>query len=1006
MVQVMKTHYINNIEIASENAEAPRSYYIPAESVESSLKSREESNQRFKLLNGDWQFRYFDSPYDLSDEVWDIDFSETLPVPSCWECYGYGQRQYVNINYPFPVNPPYTVNLNPVGVYRRSFGVSENSYKKYINLEGVSGAYELYVNNTYVGFSKGSHLTAEFDITDFVNIGENTLTVVVYTYSDASYLEDQDQFRYHGIFRDVYIISRPKEHLKDFFVHTDMVGNISVDVDFDGTCEFTILDAENNEIYSGSMPTKIEKPILWNAEHPYLYTIIIKSEDEYIARKIGFCEVSVNNDAALCLNGTPIKLKGVNRHDSHPKYGYTVTKEHMLRDIKFMKQNNINCVRTAHYPNSPVFLEMCEEYGLYVVAECDLETHGMDNAYGYYSIRAAEPFVDNPLWENQCLDRMARTVERDKNSPAVIIWSLGNESQYGENLRKMAEYTHKRDNSRPIQYAYAYWPDPTFGAEQRPTEPCIDVLSRFYPPFDALEYEGRDTPDKRPYFMAEYAHSMGLGPGGLEDYWELIHKYPRLCGGCVWEWCDHAIEKTDEKGNVYYLYGGDSGEHPHDGNFCVDGLNYPDRRPHTGLKALKKAMEPFRVTAVNIEKGIFKIRNYLDFGNLNEYSTHWQIKCGKDVLLKGNINLDLPAQGEKEFKIDFTHPDELPEKCFIEFYSDVKNNTKYCEAGHNLSWSQLEIPVKRIKQAEVKLGSIECEDTKRFVTVKAGECTYRFDKAYGALCAIEKKGENILTAPVDIVVWRAAIDNDMFRKECGWLFDFVDKAYFNPTKFQLTTSETEAKVTVCGTIGAHGRTPIYHAEVTYIANTSGINVNVKAKRDNSLGDPENPTGEEKEKFRVESVPRFGVRFKLKKEFENLQYAGLGPYENYSDFKAHAKWGIWDSTVTEQYEPYIMPQECGNHMETQWVKLRSASGGICISTENTFEFSALHHSIEQLENATHTNELAPLDETHLIINYRVEGVGSNSCGPKLLDEHKIMEDEILFNFKINIWEVCV
>ena len=997
----MKIEYISNIKIPSENAEKPRSYYIPARNFDVAANSRTELNGVFTLLNGEWQFNYFESPYDLSDNVKEIEFSKTIPVPSCFECYGYGQKQYVNINYPFQVNVPYTVNLNPVGVYRREFNIDVND-KQYMIFEGVSGAYELYINDQYVGFSKGSHLIQEFDISKVVKLGVNSVTVVVYTYSDASYLEGQDQFRYHGIFRDVYLISRPENHLRDFYIHTDNKGNINIETEFCGekvTCDYTIFDGENNIVYRGDMPAKINSPTLWNAEHPYLYTLVIKCGDEYIARKIGFREISVGEDAAFLVNGLPIKLKGVNRHDSHPKFGYTVTKEHMLNDIKLMKQNNINCVRTAHYPNSAVFLELCEEYGLYVVAECDLETHGMDNAYGYYSLRAAEPFVNNPEWETQCMDRMQRTIERDKNSPAIIMWSLGNESQYGDNIRKMAEYTHKRDSSRPLQYAYAYWPDPTFGSEQRATESCIDVVSRFYPPFDALEYEGKDNPDKRPYYMAEYAHSMGLGPGGLEEYWSLIYKYPRLLGGCVWEWCDHAIETTDEKGNVCYLYGGDSGEFPHDNNFCVDGLNYPDRRAHTGLMALKKAMEPFRVSAVDIEKGIFKIRNYLDFSDLSEYKTSWRIVCGNETLKSGELQLDLPAKQEKEFNLEYALPKEREHKCFIEFYTDVKDDTTYCNKGHNLAWSQIELPTKKIVPEETALRSINSKEEKRYITVTADSKRYRFDKAYGALSSFEINGENILKEPADIIVWRAQIDNDMYRQYNGWLDDYVAKAYFNPISSQFTANDTLAVFSVSGTVGAHGRTPIYNVTVNYSITSNGLKVDIEAQKDKSLGDRNNPNGDPKEKFCIESVPRFAMRFKLKSEYEKLSYFGLGPMENYSDFNAQAKFGVWESNVTEQYEPYIKPQECGNHTKTEWVELFDGKNKLKFIGAPCFEFSALHYSVEQLDKSTHAHELIPLDRTDVIINYRVEGVGSNSCGPKLLDEYKITEDTIKYAFEI-------
>ncbi|HJA94234.1 MAG TPA: hypothetical protein H9717_14175 [Candidatus Eisenbergiella merdipullorum] len=625
----------NDLSIISENREPQRAYYIPFGTAEGALGSQACQSDRCIDLNGVWDFCYFESPLDMPDQIRDIAYSHSLPVPSCWECYGYGQIQYTNINYPFQYDPPYTHALNPIGVYHRTF-FSPGTEKLYLVFEGVSSYFELYLNDTYVGMSRGSHMQSEFDISSFTHGGINTVTVVVYTWNVESYLEDQDFFRFHGIFRDVYLLARPRSHIRDIFIKTDIRGGIEVEADFSGErlpYDITFFAPDGTEI------AEIADPLLWSAEKPNLYGVLIHCGGEYIYKKAGFRSISTSEKGELLINGTPVKLKGVNRHDSHPKYGYCTSLADMENDIILMKQHNINCVRTSHYPNHPVFLELCDKYGIYVIDECDQETHGVEYALGLCSLASMDEMASNPAWLPSYLDRMQRMVERDKNSPSVIIWSLGNEGQFGRNHIKMSEWVKARDNTRLVHYERTAFPNKAYGADQMKIDPCVDLISRMYTNLDCLKIQGELTTDKRPYFLAEYCHAMGLGPGELQDYWDLIYRYPRLIGGCVWEWCDHAVEKTLPDGKHGYIYGGDSGEFPHDGNFCCDGLVFPDRRVSTGLLEYKSVIQPLKVVCHDMDKREFDFTNRYDFTNLSERLFCYRVMRDGEITESGTFQV-------------------------------------------------------------------------------------------------------------------------------------------------------------------------------------------------------------------------------------------------------------------------------------------------------------------------------------------------------------------------------
>lgn len=983
----------NDITIVSENREKQRAYYIPHNTLESAKTKEKHQSGAYKSLNGTWDFRYLESPLDIPEDVSTMTFSEAIPVPSCWECYGYGQIQYTNTNYPFQYDPPYTGALNPVGIYHRAFDCPASG-KTYLVFEGVSSYLELYINDHYVGMSRGSHLQAEFDVTAFVQAGKNTVTVAVYTNNAESYLEDQDQFRYHGIFRDVYLLSRPENHVRDIYLKPQISGQVELEVTFAGErlpYEFFLLLPDGSKVQS------IEKPKLWSAEKPNLYDAVIVCNGEYILRPIGFRTVATSSKGELLINGVPVKLKGVNRHDSHPKYGWTVTEADMRRDLVLMKQHNINCVRTSHYPNHPEFYELCDYYGMYVVDECDIETHGVNAALGNSPASAPE-IVGNEKWLPAMLDRMARMVERDKNSPSIIMWSMGNEAQFGENFVKLARWTKDRDTSRLVHYEQTVFPKQfQYGKDQPAIHPCVDVVSRMYTPIDCVELHGSLTDDPRPYFLCEYAHAMGLGPGELKDYWNVIYKYPRLIGGCVWEWCDHAVQ-TEEG----YLYGGDSGEFPHDGNFCCDGLVFPDRTPSTGLLEYKKVMEPLAVRCLDSQKGLFQLENRCDFSDLSEFSFNCQLRVDGTVTKLGSLNISLAPHEKKTVSVAYTLPQSCRLGAFVEIYMDTKDATSWCEAGHNLAWAQFALPVAVVKPEQDHTAPSAVSETKRYITVTTDRYTFTLDKARGMLTSIRDEKGEYLTRPADLTLFRAQIDNDKLEKEI-WKKEHMRAAGFKVRNASVRSENAAYIVSFEGAVGAPSRAVIYFATIDYIFTNQGVKLSIHAEKNKKLQEIQAAYSDwaaeigRPLKTPIGEVPRFAIRFPLKKALGDLEYFGKGDRECYIDYQEHAKMGLWKSTVEKEYEPYVMPQDCGNHICAKYLKVSGQGRSVCFVADTSFEFSALPYTVEALDEAQHAFELPESTSTEVLICYKNRGVGSASCGPDLNEKYRVKDEIIDFSF---------
>ncbi len=963
-----------NPALPGENRMPPRSHYVPYTSA-----SFAEDTSRVKTLDGTWDFHYYETIPEVPSDVNAIKYDKTIPVPACWQFHGYGQHHYTNHAYPIPFMPPHVPMDTPVGVYHRKVEIANTNDRNYLMFDGVCSMFLVYINGVYVGMSKGSRLAAEFEVTDFVKVGQNDLTVVVFTYSDATYLEDQDCFRYNGIFRSVWLIDRPKDHVHDIDIRTTIDGNVTVSCTFVGEPVEVVAT-----LYDGARPLpslQVENPRLWTAETPNLYTLMIRANGEFIKKRIGFRSITVSDKCELCINGTPIKLKGVNRHDTSATTGYTVTLEDMMADLTQMRRFNINCIRTSHYPNDPRFYELCDEYGFYVVDECDLEAHGIE-----HQVRNMNPsylLSGNPDWEASYVDRMIRTYERDKNSLSVIFWSLGNESYFGENHVKMSDYIRSRDTERLIHYEGTRSGVDRWVETPPLADPCVDVESEMYAPIEKVEAEGiNEKGDKRPYYLCEYAHAMGMGPGAIEEYWRLFYTYPRLIGGCVWEWKDHAI--LEKEG---YTYGGDHGEYPNDFNFCCDGLCSPTLEPHTSLYSLKKAMEPLQIVWSDEEKGEILVTNRMDFTNFGDlFELTYEVKDGNEVITEGKIDLAVAPHDSAIVYIPDL-PTESTFPVYIHFHTLYKKDTWFEKAGYEASFAELFLKTAtKAPEIQKPRTYVSYTGNAGILEIVVGEKTYSLRLTDAAFTSIKKDGREYLASPTKWTAWRAPTDNDMYIK-ARWISQFdIPHARMYVHTYSISKSETALTVKLQGIFASKAKIPLFELTVTYVIDDLGIHVNVDAKQP--------------ERTWIEQIPRFAMQIETVKGFEDLEYFGKGPRACYTDIQNHAYHDIFRTKVKDELEDMIMPQECGNHVDTDYVLLRSDDKTVRVEGDS-FEFSALHYSIETLEKAMHNWELVPSDTTYLLVNYKVSGLGSNSCGHRAKAPYAFTEKEFNFRFTLNV-----
>lgn len=1001
--------YYENLSVLHENTMPARAYYIPASRRMDNLVEHREESDRMQLLNGTWKFQYFNSIYDIQDSFFEKNYDtenfDEIQVPSVWQMAGYDTHQYTNIRYPFPFDPPYVPQDIPCGVYVHTFEYSrdEKAPKSFLNFEGVDSCFYVWINGSYIGYSQVSHMTSEFDVTDVLQDGTNTVAVLVMKWCDGSYLEDQDKFRMSGIFRDVYILKRPKQAISDYHIKTrieDMLAKVEIEMKFYSPLNVKIsIEDRNGAVVAlgsiaeeGKAVLEIASPELWNTENPYLYKLILETENEVIVDHIALRKIEIK-DQVIYLNGQKIKFRGVNRHDSDPVTGFTINTEQITTDLTLMKQHNFNAIRSSHYPNAPFFYEMCDKYGFMVIDEADIEAHGPfmiyrreDTDYNRFK-RWNEKIADDPVWEEAIVDRVKLMVERDKNRFCIVMWSMGNESAYGCNFEKALEWTKNFDPDRITQYESARYRnyDETYDYSN------LDMYSRMYPALSEIQ-EYLDKDGSKPFLLVEYCHSMGNGPGDFEDYFQMIQDNDKMCGGFVWEWCDHAIAHgTAENGKTIYAYGGDHGEEIHDGNFCMDGLVYPDRTVHTGLLEYKNVYRPARVISYDKESGELVLHNYLDFDNLKDYvKISYELTQDGLVISKGILpEFSVAPHGEGKTNLKINVPENG--KCYLKLIYHLKKELPLLDEDHILGFDEIEVSKEdtKCKLAEkwipktVVDSELQVNENDTQIHIKGREFAYTIDKRTALFTEMKFAGREYLNHPMELNIWRAPTDNDMYIKS-EWKKAHYDKAYTRAYTTEVVQGKHGVKITSHASVVAETVQKILDVTITWKIEAAGkIDADIAVTKDDEFPD----------------LPRFGVRMFLDKKLSAVRYFGMGPQESYCDKHQAASHGLYRADVGDLHEDYIRPQENGSHYDCEYVELNNSRYGIVASAEKAFSFNASYYTQEELEKKTHNYELIESDSVVFCVDYALNGIGSNSCGPVVLEQYRF--DDVLFRFQFTL-----
>lgn len=1001
--------YYENLSVLHENTMPARAYYIPASKRMDNLVEHREESDRMQLLNGAWKFQYFNSIYDIQDSFFEKNYDtenfDEIQVPSVWQMAGYDTHQYTNIRYPFPFDPPYVPQDIPCGAYVHNFEYSrdEKASKAFLNFEGVDSCFYVWINGSYIGYSQVSHMTSEFDVTDILQDGTNTVAVLVMKWCDGSYLEDQDKFRMSGIFRDVYILKRPKQAISDYHIKTrieDMLAKVEIEMKFYSPLNVNIsIEDRNGAVVAlgsiaeeGTAVLEIASPELWNTENPYLYKLILETENEVIVDHIALRKIEIK-DQVIYLNGQKIKFRGVNRHDSDPVTGFTISLEQITTDLTLMKQHNFNAIRSSHYPNAPFFYEMCDKYGFMVIDEADIEAHGPfmiyrkeDTDYNRFK-RWNEKIADDPVWEEAIVDRVKLMVERDKNRFCIVMWSMGNESAYGCNFEKALEWTKNFDPDRITQYESARYRnyDETYDYSN------LDVYSRMYPALSEIQ-EYLDKDGSKPFLLVEYCHSMGNGPGDFEDYFQMIQDNDKMCGGFVWEWCDHAIAHgTAENGKTIYAYGGDHGEEIHDGNFCMDGLVYPDRTVHTGLLEYKNVYRPARVISYNKESGELVLHNYMDFDDLKDYvKISYELTQDGLVISKGILpKFSVAPHGEGKTNLKINVPENG--KCYLKLIYHLKKELPLLDEDHILGFDEIEVSKEdtKCKLAEkwmpetVVDSELQVNENDTQIHIKGREFAYTIDKRTALFTEMKFAGREYLNHPMELNIWRAPTDNDMYIKS-EWKKAHYDKAYTRAYTTEVVQGKHGVKITSHASVVAETVQKILDVTITWKIEAAGkIDADIAVTKDDEFPD----------------LPRFGVRMFLDKKLSAVRYFGMGPQESYCDKHQAASHGLYRADVGDLHEDYIRPQENGSHYDCEYVELNNSRYGIVASAEKAFSFNASYYTQEELEKKTHNYELIESDSVVFCVDYALNGIGSNSCGPVVLEQYRF--DDVLFRFQFTL-----
>ncbi|MBN2557735.1 MAG: DUF4981 domain-containing protein [Clostridia bacterium] len=973
--------YYKDINILGINRLEPHGASIPYAGLESALSGDRGASPYFKSLDGTWDFFYAECKFDIPPFHYSVEFDasgwDTIPVPSSWQAHGYGTPHYTNAVYPFPMEPPHIPDKNAIGIYRTEFSLPESfaDRRTVLRFGGVNSAFLVFVNGIECGYSQCSHMPSEFDITDLVEEGLNLLSVEVYQFNCASYLEDQDYFRFSGIFREVYLYSTPQARITDFYCETSLTDNmadglVNVECSYAGPAArlvYSLYDTSGRKVLekeidrNGLAVIPFDSPEKWTAETPYLYKSIIAlyqaSENPVDIRVLntGFRRVDIE-DGIFKVNGKPIKIKGVNRHDTHFLLGHAVGRASMTEDVVLMKQNNINAIRTSHYPPDPFLLDLCDEFGLYVIDEADLEAHGFGYSDPDYDVS------DKSEWRPHFADRAKRMVMRDRSHPCIIMWSLGNETRYGANHLSMMAEIRKHSPSLPIHY------------ERAEDKQGPDVQSVMYPPIDLLIKEAENSSDGRPYFLCEYGHAMGNASGNLLEYWDAFYKYPRLMGGCIWEWVDHTLLTTDAEGRTFYGYGGDFKDIPNDGNFCMDGLNYPDRTPHTSLIELKKILEPAKIINIDLEDRSFAIQNTNAFAPLD------YLACGLELLKDGYMvdeaEIDIqgiPAGEHRTYSVPFEFNEDA-EYC-VNLYFTLRQSTLYAVKGFEVCKSQIIFERKRLlSPVKSRMNAIDIDDNGRFLSLAGGDFYMVFDRLTAEITEWFHKGTYLLDKGFSPNFFRAPTDNDKTKMKWVWKRMGLDRMYARVESFDFETTENGVVVFAVSVMAASGQKPLFRVRTSYEIFENGT-MDMDSEFEPLL--------------ETEYIPRIGTKFKIPISMQNMAWYGKGPHESYCDRHQSALLGVYEGYVADQAEPYEFPQETGNKLDTRWLSFSDENGrAIMILAEEPLSVSALLHTAEELDRASHAKDLVPDGSLCVNLDTAQNAIGNHSCGPEPLEKYRL------------------
>lgn len=1042
--------YYEDLTVLHKNTMPNRAYYIPSSGRQTAGRDKSD---RFVLLSGEWKFRYFDSIYQAKEAFYEEGFCtetfDTVTVPGVWQNDGYGRHQYTNIRYPFPFDPPYVPHDNPCGEYVRTFTYrkDEKAPNVYLNFEGVDSCFYVWLNGKFVGYSQVSHSTSEFDITSCLREGENTLAVLVLQWCDGSYMEDQDKFRMSGIFRDVYLLRRPENGIFDYFVKAIpsddyKEGNVEISFQYRNQpvpVSVTLLDANGKKVAEGTVggdagENKAKEKLdgkfvsqgnvslhiadanLWSAETPYLYTLILETENEVITDTVGIREIHTK-DGVLYINGVKVKFHGTNRHDSDPVTGFVIGRQQIIKDLTLMKEHNMNAIRTSHYPNAPWFYQIFDRLGFYVIDEADNESHGTGEIYFPempWEERVKhwnETIADNPDFTEATVDRARRLVERDKNRPCVIMWSMGNECAFGCAFEEALKWTKEFDPTRLTHYESARY----ISDKRKYDYSNLDTHSRMYPSLkemhDYFEQDGT-----KPFVLCEYCHAMGNGPGDLEDYFEVIHQYDGACGGFVWEWCDHAIDMGRSiEGKEMYAYGGDHKEFPHDGNFCMDGLVYPDRTPHNGLLEFKNVHRPARVIKFDQDNGKLVIRNYMDFVNLKDY-----LDIQYEVFVDG-VAAERKKVEEKDIPDIFPHEEkevpvvfEVPPKgkCYLKVTYLLRTATEVLPAGFVLGFEEVGIKTGENANQRVKAlltfhrfhGTVDgpqgqgsemvqngynagwqarftIEEDDCSIVISNGVFSYTYDKLKGVIAQMVYNNEILLNCPMEYNIWRAPTDNDRNVKN-EWMRAGYDRAVARAYQTTVKNEDDRVRIETVLSVSAIALQRILDIKACWTIYPNGaVELSLDGRKN----------------MEFPFLPRFGLRLFLPKVMSRVTYCGIGPVESYIDKNKAGYHGLFTADVKAMHEDYIYPQENGSHHDCDFVELSGDRLCLTVAGTDTFAFNASVYTQEELAEKAHNYELEESPYTVLCIDYRQSGIGSNSCGPELLEKYRLNEEK--FHYQV-------